>query len=170
MLIYKYFEEKHQPSKKLVFFIPYLHNYNCILLSANSILIEIVLRFYWLSGKLAYESMFVKKKGFRENWNMKVHSGPKCLPRMACLWSKMPMFQRAGMREEVEPLPLAFQYLILMIWRPCDINLVMISSLASKGQDFKLRGLQFHYIKWLKNGHHNFKGLQFWSRWRYDQI
>ena len=35
--------------------------------------------------------------------------------RLACFWSKMPMFQWAGMREGVEPLPLAFQYLILMI-------------------------------------------------------
>ena len=50
--------------------------------------------------------------------------------RLACLWSKMPMFKRAGMREGGEPLPLAFQYLILVIWRPCDFNLVMISSLA----------------------------------------
>ena len=37
----------------------------------------------------------------------------------------------------------------------------MISSLASKCQHFKLRGLQFHYIKWLKNGHSNFKVLVF---------
>ena len=44
-----------------------------------------------------------------------VHSGQKCLPRVACLWSKKPMFQRAGMREGGEPLPVAFQYLILMI-------------------------------------------------------
>ena len=34
---------------------------------------------------------------------------------LACLWSKMPMLQRAGMREEGEPLPLAFQNLILMV-------------------------------------------------------
>ena len=34
---------------------------------------------------------------------------------LACLWSKMPMFQWAEMKEGVEPLPLAFQYLILMI-------------------------------------------------------
>ena len=60
------------------------------------------------------------------------------------------MFQRVGMREGGEPLPLAFQYLILMICRPCDLNLVMISSLALKCQDFQLRGLQFHIIKWLK--------------------
>ena len=28
---------------------------------------------------------------------------------------------------------------------------------------FKLRSLQFHYIKWLKKGHSNFKALAFWS-------
>ena len=70
-----------------------------------------------------------------------VHSGRKCLPRVACLWSKMPMFQRAGMREEGEPLPQAFQYLILMIYRTCDLNLVIISSLVAKCQDFEIRGL-----------------------------
>jgi hypothetical protein len=58
-------------------------------------------------------------------------------------------------------LPLAFQYLILMISRPCNLNLVMISLLASKWQDFKLRGFQFHFIKQLKNGHSNFKDLPF---------
>ena len=77
------------------------------------------------------------------------------------------VFQRAGMREGGLPLPLAFQYLILMIWRACDLNLVMISSLASKCQHFKLRGLQFHFIKQVKNGHSNFKDLLFWSQWRY---
>ena len=35
----------------------------------------------------------------------------------------------------------------------------MISLLASKCQHFKLRGLQFHYIKWLKKGHSIFKVL-----------
>ena len=44
-----------------------------------------------------------------------VHSGQKCFIRVACLWSKMAMFQRAGMREGGKPLPLAFQYLIIMI-------------------------------------------------------
>ena len=34
---------------------------------------------------------------------------------VACLWSKMPMFQGAGMKEGGEPLALAIQYLILMI-------------------------------------------------------
>ena len=60
------------------------------------------------------------------------------IQRVACLWSKMPMFQRAGMKEGGEPHQVAFQYLILMVWRPCDLNLVMISSLASKCQDFKV--------------------------------
>ena len=84
---------------------------------------------------------------------------------------KMAIFRRAGMREGGLPLPLTFQYLIFMIWRPSDLNLVMISSLASKCQHFKLRGLQFHSIKWLKNGHPNFKVLAFWSQLRYhDQI
>ena len=50
------------------------------------------------------------------------------------------------MREGGLPLPLAFQYLILMIRRDCDLDLVMISLLTSKWQDFKLRGLQF-YLK-----------------------
>ena len=53
------------------------------------------------------------------NWQsllMQVHSGQKCLPRVACLWSKTPMFQgAAGMKEGGEPFPLVFQYLILMI-------------------------------------------------------
>ena len=80
---------------------------------------------------------------------------------------KMAIFRRAGMREGGLPLPLAFQYLILMIWRACDLNLVMISLLASKCQDFKLRGLKFNFIKQLKNGHLNFKALPFWIPWRY---
>ena len=71
------------------------------------------------------------------------------------------MFQRAGMREGGEPLPQAFKYLILMIYRPWDLNLVIISSLAAKCQDFEIRGLQFHSIKWLKNRHFNFKVLAF---------
>ena len=84
---------------------------------------------------------------------------------------KIAIFRRVRMREGGLPLPLTFQYLIFMIWRPSDLNLVMISSLASKCQHFKLRGLQFHSIKWLKNRHPNFKVLAFWSQLRYhDQI
>ena len=98
-----------------------------------------------------------------------LHSPSKYLVQVACLWSKMPMFHRAGMMEGRLPPPPAFQYLILMIWRACDLNLVMISSLASKCQDFKLRGLQFQFIKQLKNGHPNFEDLPFWSQWRYHK-
>ena len=39
------------------------------------------------------------------------------------------------MREGGLPLPLAFQYLILMIWRAFDLSLVMISSLPSKANN-----------------------------------
>ena len=77
------------------------------------------------------------------------------------------MFRRPGIREGGKPLPLAFQYLIFMVPRPCDLNLVLLSSLATKCQHFKLRGLQFHYIKWMKIGHFNFKVLAFCSQWRY---
>ena len=91
-----------------------------------------------------------------------IHSGRKCLPRVACLWSKMPMFQRAGMREGGEPLPLAFQYLILMIWIPCDLDLVMISSLTSKCQDFKIGMSFFQPFYEMKLKTYKFKG-----QWRY---
>ena len=37
------------------------------------------------------------------------------LRSLACLWCKMPMFQKMGMKEGGGSLPLAFQYLILMI-------------------------------------------------------
>ena len=40
------------------------------------------------------------------------------------------------MRKRELPLPLAFQYLILMILGARDLNLVMISLLASKCQDW----------------------------------
>ena len=76
----------------------------------------------------------------------------KIVHKISFLVHKWQFFRRAGMREEGLRLPLAFQYLILMIWRAYDLNLVMISSLASQGQDFKLGGLQFHFIKWLKTG------------------
>ena len=41
------------------------------------------------------------------------------------------------MRKGELPLPLAFQYLILVVCRACGLNLVMISSLASKWQVLK---------------------------------
>ena len=64
-----------------------------------------------------------------------------------------------------------FQYLILMIWRPCDLNLVMISSLASKCQDFKFGMPVFQPFYEMKLKTSKFKVLAFWSQWRYhDQI
>ena len=42
------------------------------------------------------------------------------------------------MRKGGLPLPLAFQYLILVISRACDLNLAMLSSLASKWQVLKV--------------------------------
>ena len=42
------------------------------------------------------------------------------------------------MREGGKPLPLAFHYLIFMVLRHCDLNLVITSSLAAKCQDFKV--------------------------------
>ena len=136
-------------------------------LSFNGIL---VFKFEALLNRVVFVC-FMTYTAYLEKTPLLIHSGQKCLPRVACLWSKMLMFQMAGMKEGGGPLPLAFQYLILMIWRPCDLDLVMISSLASKCQHFKLRGLQFHFIKWLKNGHPKFKVLAFWSQWRYhDQI
>ena len=59
------------------------------------------------------------------------------------------------------PLPLGFQYLFFMKLRACGLNLVMISSLAPKWQDFKIRDLEFLFIKQLKNSHSNFKDLLF---------
>ena len=54
------------------------------------------------------------------------------------------------MREGGKPLPLAFQYLIFMVERPCDLNLVMISSLASKCKDFKVEMSFFHPLYVMK--------------------
>ena len=65
----------------------------------------------------------------------------KCLHSFACFYCKMPKYVPEGGNEGGKPLPLAFQYLIFMIKRPCDSNLVIISSLASKCQHFKLRVL-----------------------------
>ena len=70
-----------------------------------------------------------------------------------------------GMKEGGEPLPLAVQYLILMIWKPCDLD--RLSSLAAKCQNIEIRGLQFYIIKWLKNRHFNLKVLTKWSQQRY---
>ena len=40
----------------------------------------------------------------------------------------MSMFQREGMREGVLTLPQAFQYLILITLRACDLNILMVHS------------------------------------------
>ena len=58
------------------------------------------------------------------------------------------------MREGALPLPLAFHYLIFMILRACDLNLVMISSLASKWQVLKFRMPVFQSFYEL-NEYHN---------------
>ena len=105
------------------------------------------------------------KGGFYVLYRLKtfnvIHSGQKCLPRVAYLWSKMPMFQGAGMREGGEPLPLAFQYLIFMVQRPCDLKLVMISRLASKCQDFKFEMPFFQPLYVMKLKTSNLKVLAF---------
>ena len=44
----------------------------------------------------------------------------------------------AGMREGGLPLPRDFQYLILLTWSACDLNLAIISSLDSKWQVLKV--------------------------------
>ena len=69
------------------------------------------------------------------------------------------MFLRAGMREGGKPLPLAFQHLIFMVKRPCDLNLVMISSLASKCQDFKVEMPYFQPLYVMKLKTSKFKVL-----------
>ena len=51
------------------------------------------------------------------------------------------------MREGGKPLPLAFQYLILTVKRPCDLNLELVSSLATKCQHFKLRKKDISTLK-----------------------
>ena len=104
-------------------------------------------------------------------FSLHIHSGRKCLSRVACLWSKMPMFQGVGMKKGGEPLPLAFQYLILMIWKHCYLNLVMIPLLASKCQDFKVEMPVFQPFYDMKFKTSYFKVLAFCSQWRYhDQI
>ena len=71
------------------------------------------------------------------------------------------MFQRVEMREGGWPLPLAFQYLNPMIKIPCDLNLVMISSMASKCQDFKFEMPVFQPFYEMKLKTTKFKVLAF---------
>ena len=65
------------------------------------------------------------------------------------------------MREGGKRLLLAFQYLIFMVKRPCDLNLVMISSLAAKCQDFKVKMPFFHPLYIVKLKTSKFKVLAF---------
>ena len=55
------------------------------------------------------------------------------------------------------------QYLILMTWRACDLNLVMISSLASKWQVLKVGMPIFQPFYEMKLKTSEFKVLAFWS-------
>ena len=94
----------------------------------------------------------------------------KCIGSLACLCCKMSMFQRVGMREGGIPLPLAFQYFILMIWRPCDLNMVMMTSLASKCLTSKCKDYIFGmpvFQTFCNMKLKKFKVLAFWSQWRY---
>ena len=65
------------------------------------------------------------------------------------------------MREGGKPLPLAFQYLIFMVKKPCHLNLVMISSLATKCQDFKVEMPFFQPLYVMKLKTSKFKVLAF---------
>ena len=65
------------------------------------------------------------------------------------------------MRKGGKPLPLAFQYFIFMTLRACDLNLVMISSLALKCQDFKVEMLFFQPLYVMKLKTSKFKVLAF---------
>ena len=91
----------------------------------------------------------------------------KCLGSFAFLWCKMYMFLRAGMRERGKLLPLTFQYLIFMVQRPCDLNLVLMFSLASKCQDFKFEMSFFQPLCVMKLKTSKFKVLAFCCLWRY---
>ena len=65
----------------------------------------------------------------------------------------MPMFQCAGMREGGgRATPTSIAIFDSYDKKPCDLNLVMISSLASKCQDFKVEMLFFQplYVMKLK--------------------
>ena len=66
------------------------------------------------------------------------------------------------MREGGKPLSLAFQYSIFMVCiNPCDLYLVMISSLASKCQDFKVEMSSFQALYVMKLKASKFKVLAF---------
>ena len=64
----------------------------------------------------------------------------KCLRSFACFYSKMPMFRITGMREGGRKAT------------PTSVSIFDFYDIK-----FKLRGLQFHLVKWLKIGYLNFK-------------
>ena len=69
------------------------------------------------------------------------------------------------------PLLPAFSYLILMTWRTCDSNLVMMFSLASKWQALKVGMPIYQPFYEINLRTSELKVLAFWSQWRYnDQI
>ena len=64
-----------------------------------------------------------------------------------------------------------FWYLILMMWRAFDLNLVMVSLLAWKYKLFKVGMDVFHPFYEMKLKTSKFKVFAFWSQQRYhDQI
>ena len=65
------------------------------------------------------------------------------------------------MREGGKPLPLAFQYLIFMVYGPCELNFVIITLLASKCQDFKVEMSFFQPLCVMKLKTSKFKVLAF---------
>ena len=95
----------------------------------------------------------------------------KSMRSSACLPCKMPMFLRVGMREGEGPLPLAFQYLICTTKGTFDLNLAVISSLASECQHFTVGMPVFQPFYLMKLKTSKFKVFAFWSQWKYhDQI
>ena len=91
-----------------------------------------------------------------------IHSGHKCFVWVACLWSKMPMFQRARIKEGGRG---ATPKGILIF----DSNDMKILWFKFGHEIFTgLEVFQFHFIIRLKNEHPKLtKDLPFWSQWRY---
>ena len=71
------------------------------------------------------------------------------------------MFPRAGMKDGGLPLSVAFQYLILVVRRACDLNLAMTSSLASKWQVLDFGVSIFQPLYEVKSKASKFKVLLF---------
>ena len=89
-----------------------------------------------------------------------IHSCSKCLPRMACLWIKMPMFGNEGAR----------------VTTPTSISMFDSNDMKSLWFKFsldiftgfkKLKIFNFISLTALKNERSNYKDLPFWNLWRY---